>query len=148
LRERPVEAGLPPDFSEVEEREEAVMRREAWDRFVQQSFLSEDPRLAKFEELGLRPEDLYGFFQRRYQFSDVSLVCESVPKPDLPTAVSELEAFLQRTEAFIPDPLPGRRDGLQTALMRARLFLSTGRFNPTRIASPSCKYFPATSVSP
>ena len=31
LRERPVEAGLPPDFSEVEEREEAVMRREAWD---------------------------------------------------------------------------------------------------------------------
>ena len=38
LRERPVEAGLPPDFSEVEAREEAVMRREAWDRFVQQSF--------------------------------------------------------------------------------------------------------------
>ena len=124
LRERPVEAGLPPDFSEVEEREEAVMRREAWDAFVQQSFLSEDPRLAQFEELGLRPEDLYGFFQRRYQFSDVPLVAEQVPKPDLSTAVSELEAFLQRTEAHIPDPLPGRRDTLQTALMRARLFLS------------------------
>lgn len=124
LRERPVEAGLPPDFSEVEEREEAVMRREAWDEFVQQSFLSEDPRLAKFEELGLRPEDLYGFFQRRYQFSDVPLVSESVQKLDLSTAVSELEAFLQRAEAYIPDPLPGRRDGLQTALTRARSFLS------------------------
>ena len=124
LRERPVEAGLPPDFSEVEEREEAVMRREAWDQFVQQSFLSEDPRLAKFEDLGLRPEDLYGFFQRRYQFSDVPLVSEPVQKPDLSTAVSELEAFLQRAEAYIPDPLPGRRDGLQTALARARLFLS------------------------
>ena len=124
LRERPVEAGLPPDFSEVEEREEAVMRREAWDQFVQQSFLSEDPQLVKFEELGLRPEDLYGFFQRRYQFSDVPLVRESVQKPDLSTAVSELEAFLERTEAHIPDPLPGRRDALQTALMRARLFLS------------------------
>ena len=124
LRERPVEAGLPPDFSEVEEREEAVMRREAWDQFVQKSFLSEDPQLAKFEELGLRPEDLYGFFQRRYQFSDVPLIRERVPKPDLSTTVSQLEAFLQHTEAFIPDPLPGRRDGLQTALMRARLFLS------------------------
>ena len=123
LRERPVEAGLPPDFSEVEEREEAVMRREAWDQFVQQCFLSEDPRLVKFEDLGLRPEDLYGFFQRRYQFSDVPLVSEPVQKPDLSTAVSELEAFLQRTGAFIPDPLPGRRDALQTALMRARLFL-------------------------
>lgn len=124
LRERPVEAGLPPDFSEVEEREEAVMRREAWDAFVQQSFLSEDPRLAKFEELGLRPEDLYGFFQRRYQFSDVPLVCEPVQKPDLSTAVSQLKAFLQHTEAHIPDPLPGRRDSLQTALTRARSFLS------------------------
>ena len=124
LRERPVEAGLPPDFSEVEEREEAVMRREAWDQFVQQRFLSEDPRLVKFEELGLRPEDLYGFFQRRYQFSDVPLACESVQKPDLSTAVSELEAFLQHIEIHIPDPLPGRRDALQTALVRARLFLS------------------------
>ena len=124
LRERPVEAGLPPDFSEVEEREEAVMRREAWDQFVQQRFLSEDPRLAKFEELGLRPEDLYGFFQRRYQFSDVPLACEPVQKPDLSTAVAELEAFLQHTEAHIPDPLPGRRDALQTALVRTRLFLS------------------------
>ena len=124
LRERPVEAGLPPDFSEVEEREEAVMRREAWDRFVQQSFLSEDPQLTKFEELGLRPEDLYGFFQRRYLFSDVPLVCEPVQKPDLSTAVSKLKAFLQRAEAYIPNPLPGRRDTLQTALTRARLFLS------------------------
>ena len=124
LRERPVEASLPPDFSEVEEREEAVMRREAWDQFVQQSFLSEDPQLVKFEELGLRPEDLYGFFQRRYQFSDVPLVSEPVQKPDLSTAVSQLEAFLQHTGAFIPDPLPGRRDACQTALMRARLFLS------------------------
>ena len=124
LRERPVEAGLPPDFSEVEEREEAVMRREAWDQFVQQRFLSEDPRLVKFEELGLRPEDLYGFFQRRYQFSDVPLACEPVQKPDLSTAVSKLESFLQRTEAHIPDPLPGRRDALQTALTRTRLFLS------------------------
>ena len=124
LRERPVEAGLPPDFSEVEEREEAVMRREAWDEFVQQCFLSEDPQLTKFEELGLRPEDLYGFFQRRCLFSDVPLVSESVQKPDLSTAVSKLKAFLQRTEAYIPDPLPGRRDTLQTALTRARLFLS------------------------
>ena len=49
---------------------------------------------------------------------------EQVPKPDLSTAVSKLEAFLQHTEVHIPDPLPGRRDALQTALMRARLFLS------------------------
>ena len=124
LRERPVEAGLPPDFSEVAEREEAVMRREAWDRFVQRCFLAEDARLARLEDLGLRPEDLYGFFQRRCQFSDVPLAPGSTHKPDLSSAVSKCEAFLAHAEAHIPDPLPGKRDPLQTALKRARLFFS------------------------
>ena len=124
LRERPVEAGLPPDFSEVEEREEAVMRREAWDRFVQRCFLAEDARLTRFEELGLRPEDLYGFFQRRCQFSDVPLAQGAADKPDLSSAVSKCKAFMERARAQIPDPLPGKRDPLQTALTRAHLFLS------------------------
>jgi ATP-dependent helicase/nuclease subunit A len=123
LRERPMEAGLPPEFSEVEDREEAVMRREAWDRFVQACFLAEDPRLAQFEELGLRTEDLYAFFQKRCQFSDVALKPTRVTKPDLETAVLALEDFLGRAEMQIPDPLPGKRDAAQTALMRARLFL-------------------------
>ena len=123
LRERPMAAGLPPDFSEVEDREEAVMRREAWDKFVQQCFQNEDARLAQFEELGLRTEDLYAFFQRRCQFSDVVLKPTVVSKPDLETAVLALEGFLERAEAQIPDPLPGKRDAAQTALMRARLFL-------------------------
>ena len=124
LRERPVEAGLPPDFSEVEEREEAVMRREAWDRFVQRCFLAEDARLTRFEELGLRPEDLYGFFQRRCQFSDVPLAPGAADKPNLSSAVSKCKAFMERARAKIPDPLPGKRDPLQTALTRAHLFLS------------------------
>ncbi|MBT4139955.1 MAG: UvrD-helicase domain-containing protein [Candidatus Latescibacteria bacterium] len=123
LRERPVEAGLPPDFSEVDDREEAVMRREAWDRFVQRCFIDEDVRLAQFEELGLRTEDLYSFFQRRCQFSDVKLKPTVVDKPDLETAVLAVEGFLERAEMQIPDPLPGKRDTAQTALMRARLFL-------------------------
>ena len=123
LRERPVEAGLPPDFSEVEDREEAVMRREAWDRFVQRCFLDEDPRLVQFEALGLRTEDLYAFFQRRCQFSDVALRSEKVDKPDLTGAIVQFEAFLEEVESHLPDPLPGKRDGVQSALTRARLFL-------------------------
>ncbi len=124
LRERPVEAGLPPDFSEVEEREEAVMRRDAWDRFVQRCFLAKDARLTQLEDLGLRPEDLYGFFQRRCLFSDVPLASGSTDKPDLSTAVSKFEAFLERAEAHLPNPAPGKRDALQSAVTRARLFLT------------------------
>ena len=114
LRERPVEAGLPPDFSEVEEREEAVMRREAWDAFVQQSFLSEDPRLVKFEELGLRPEDLYGFFQRRYQFSDVPLVSDQFKNPIYRPQFQNLKPFYNAQKPLSPihspaDAMPSRQ---------------------------------------
>jgi ATP-dependent helicase/nuclease subunit A len=44
LRERPIEAGLPPDFSEVEEREELFLIRAAWDRFLQERSAAGDRR--------------------------------------------------------------------------------------------------------
>lgn len=123
LRQRPMAAGLPPEFSEVEDREEAIMRRKAWDGFVQRGFLSEDPRLEQCERLGLRPEDLYAFFHRRCLFSDLRLKPTSVQPPDLNAAAAQTIAFLDQVEASLPNPLPGKRDGLQTALLRARLLL-------------------------
>jgi ATP-dependent helicase/nuclease subunit A len=123
LRERPVEAGLPPDFLEVDDREESLMRRENWDQFVQRSFANEDIRVGRLQELGLRTEDLFPFFERRCQFGDVQLKPTSVDKPDLERPVLALRAFLDRVEPQIPEPSPGGRDAAQMAVRRARLFL-------------------------
>src|SRR5262245_39807597 len=35
LRERPLEAGVPPDFLELHGAEEEVLRRESWNRFLE-----------------------------------------------------------------------------------------------------------------
>ncbi len=73
LRERPLDARLPPDFQEADERTESLARREAWDRFVQARFSERDPRLTELDAVGLRTEDLYSFFERRCQFSDLPI---------------------------------------------------------------------------
>ena len=54
LRERPLEAGLPADFGELEAREEGRLRRVVWDRFVQQGHLRGDEGWRQVEEMTLQ----------------------------------------------------------------------------------------------
>ena len=124
LRERPLEAGLAPDFTEVEERDEAVLRRDTWDRFIQRCFVHGDPRLDELDELGLRTEDLYTFFVRRCLFSDVKLKETDAEVPELQPTVAQTEAFISEVREYIPDELPKGQDPFMDVLTRAGHFLS------------------------
>ena len=124
LRERPVEAGVPPEFVEVEEREEIPLRRQAWDRFIQHRYADGDRLLLELEEIDIRPEDLYAAFSERCRFGELVLKPSPPIFLDLAGPVSEVLAFIERGEAQIPDPLPGRRDTFMAALGRARDFIS------------------------
>jgi len=119
LRERPVEARLAPDFAEIEERDEAVLRREIWDRFIQQRFVDGDARLDRLEELGLRTEDLYTFFRQRCVFGDVALKETVADLPDLRPAVEAAMAFIEAAGARVPADLPKGPDPFMDALRRA-----------------------------
>ena len=124
LRERPFEVGLPPDFREVEEREEVWLVRDAWDRFLQDRSAAGDERLLAMEETGLTAEQFYGFFLNRCQFSDLPLKPTEGPRPDLAPAVSMACELIREVEAGIPDPLPeGRPDSLMATVRRLRHFL-------------------------
>ncbi|MBQ41870.1 MAG: hypothetical protein CME15_05375 [Gemmatimonadetes bacterium] len=116
LRERPVEAGLTPDFAEVEEREELTLLRAAWDGFLKERAGAGDERLVRFDELGVRAEDFYPFFMRRCQFSDLPLKESTAQAPDLDAAVARILAFLDEVDGHVPDPLPRDPDRfMQTA---------------------------------
>lgn len=123
LRERPVEAGIRADFTELDEREERALCLRAWDDFVQQRYLEEDPRLEQLRRLGLRLEDLRTFFVRRCQFSELALKADSVPKPDLEKAVERGRVFVEQVQTQVPDPLPAGPDGFMTKFARLRLYL-------------------------
>ena len=124
LRERPFEAGLPPDFREVEEREELWLVRDAWDRFLQARSAAGDERLLAMEETGLTAEQFHGFFLQRCQFSDLPLKPTEGPRPDLAPAVEQACELIREIEARIPDPLPeGRPDRLMGTVRRLRHFV-------------------------
>ena len=124
LRERPFEAGLPPDFGEVEEREEVWLARDAWDRFLQARSAAGDERLLAMEETGLTAEQFYDFFLQRCQFSDLPLKPTEGPRPDLAPAVAKACELIREIEARIPDPLPeGRPDRLMGTVRRLRHFV-------------------------
>ena len=104
LRERPLEAGLSPGFSEIEEREELGLLRNGWDRFVQERAASGDERLAIFEELGQSLEQgVYPFFVRRCQFSDLALKPATVDRPDLDPGMEVITRLLREVEPHLPD---------------------------------------------
>ena len=128
IRTRPIEAGLAPGFQEVEGREEALLLRETWDRFVERQYgdgdADPDPRLKALREAGLTPDDLYGFFVDRCRYSDVPLKETRTPKPDFDPYVRELEAFLYCEE--ISEGMssnPRERDKLMKAVALGRNFI-------------------------
>ena len=124
LRERPFEAGLPPDFREVEERDEVWLVREAWDRFLQERSAAGDERLLAMEETGLTAEQFYDFYRQRCQFSDLALKPTEGPRPDLEPAVARACELVREIDAGIPDRLPeGRPDSLMETARSLRYFV-------------------------
>lgn len=70
LRERPLEAGVDPSFSELEEEADRTLRDEAWDAFA--AGLHGDSELAtSFEEFDLGVAELREGFHRYCQYPDV-----------------------------------------------------------------------------
>ena len=112
LRERPLEARIPPDFREIQGEEERRLAREAWDDFVRDLYASEDPRLDALEEVGIGPEDLYDFYCRRNEIPELPLRLADVPAPNLPGAARRVVEFLEEVRACMPSARSNGRDGM------------------------------------
>ena len=126
LRERPIEAGLTPGFNEIEEREELGLLRAGWDGFVQERSASGDDQLATFEQLGQPLEQLYPFFARRCQFSDLPLKQAAVERPDLDSGVEKILNLLREVQLHLPDPASDEPDRLMRLVERTRHMVQYG----------------------
>ena len=127
LRERPIEAGIRPDFTELDQREETRLSRQVWNEFVQQCFETDDPRPEVLEGLGLRSNDLHLFFNQRGQFSDLKLKDLPVEKPVLEGAVRDALRFMDEVAAHLPNPLPEGPDDFIEVFEKARRFVAHGK---------------------
>ncbi len=136
LRERPVEAGIDPEFREADEDTAAVLREEAWVRALER-LRADGTAFARLDELGVEPARLRGAYEEICEFPDVVAAHAAVPRPDLSQAVSETMLFL---DAMLPTlrslGRAGTPDDLAAAAWAAHYFRENRRLDdPVSAAS-------------
>jgi ATP-dependent helicase/nuclease subunit A len=127
LRERPLEAGLSPDFTEVEGLEEEELLWRAWEEYLTETRLYCPERLRRLEELDVSPWELKSAYIELALYPDVKVASAPAPYPDLAPARAELNALLDRARDCLPENEPDKGwDSLQAfcrlALRHRRVF--------------------------
>ncbi|HEX7254092.1 MAG TPA: UvrD-helicase domain-containing protein [Thermoanaerobaculia bacterium] len=107
LRERPVEAGVDPEFAELDEAENLIAQREAWETYTQRLFVEESPLLERLATLGVTLVSLRETYNRLADNSDVEPVraTRGAP-PNLEPARLALAELLERAAEELPASAP------------------------------------------
>jgi len=104
LRERPVEAGIAPGFTELDELGDVDQRRRAWREYLDRRRAEGSPALQELVEAGVRPADLDKSFDTVCNYAEVEFPTGGdAPRPD-PTAA---RAALERLWSTLNGLLPG-----------------------------------------
>jgi ATP-dependent helicase/nuclease subunit A len=114
LRERPVEAGMTPDFTEIEGMEEALLQERAWAEYLTRVRLLQPEMLHELDRLDLSPGDLKDAFRELSLYPDVQMAVTPAACPDLSPARAKLEELCLRAGRCLPEKEPEKGwDGLQ-----------------------------------
>jgi ATP-dependent helicase/nuclease subunit A len=120
LRERPVEAGIDPDFRELEEHEDRALLETCWDEYLAKARLENEAALRGLDEAGLEPAGLESAFKALAEFPEVDPVPGRTEPPDFRPVRKALEKLLDEARALVPKERPEKgRDTLQAVLVRS-----------------------------
>ncbi|MCL7748755.1 UvrD-helicase domain-containing protein [Halalkalibacter alkaliphilus] len=106
LRERPIEAGLDFDFSEIDEREDKQLADEAWERYIRDVRLKQKEKIDELSDLGFHIAELRNTLHYLREYGDVKWHFDVVEKPDLAPAFAELKKFIEHTKRSLPEEEP------------------------------------------
>ncbi|MGA2372973.1 MAG: UvrD-helicase domain-containing protein [Candidatus Korobacteraceae bacterium] len=108
LRERPVESGVAPGFTELDETQDLELRQQAWRDFVTSARANGDPDLVALLEADIKPKDLDSAFAIVCTNEDIVFPVDGGVCPDPNPAVRELKAFWKRLTSYLPVPLDNK----------------------------------------
>ena len=100
LRERPVEAGVDPAFTEMDEYEDERLRRVSWEEQI--TGLADEVVRDRILAAGLSPGELFSFFETVAGHPDVDRwpAPDPVP-PDMTGALEEFRRYLAHIDALL-----------------------------------------------
>lgn len=102
LRERPVEAGVSPGFTELDEVDDKRLRRQSWRDYRSQLKSAADPLMLEILAAGLKPQDLDRAFDTVCLFDEVDFPGGDTPMPDGTPAWAELDKFWKALDQRLP----------------------------------------------
>ena len=131
LRERPLAAGLSPDFAAgLEDREKRDLRERAWRRYLESVREDTPERIDEITALGLEPNDLQASFRTLCAHPELTPYTNAPDTvPDLQSAVDDVRAKLEQWQALRPDPPPKGRDATMRAFDKAEQMLRYQRLD-------------------
>lgn len=102
LRERPVEAGVDPDFEELDESDTRFLANRFFERWVERAAAIGEPRLGALRDIGLPAPTLKEQFRVLSAFPDVTFRYAESERPDLDHALNSVLEFLVEVEPHMP----------------------------------------------
>ncbi len=104
LRERPVEAGVSPGFTELDDLEDTRLRRQSWRDYRTQRKAAADPVMLELIEAGLKPADLDRAFDTVCLYDEVEFPSGDAGKPSVEAAWVQLDQFWTALQKDLPVP--------------------------------------------
>ena len=95
LRERPIEARLDPDFKELEEDENALLRDNCWSEYLEGLQGEESETLKAVLDLGINPAELLQTYQSITLFPEVEVFRKKVALPDYKKEKAQIRKYLE-----------------------------------------------------
>lgn len=135
LRERPVESGVAPGFSELDEIDDLELRQQAWRDFVTSARANGDPDLAALLDADIKPKDLDAAFAVVCDNEDVTFPVDECARPDTKKALSALRKFWSELQKHLPHEISP--DTTCKVQQKARDFRAQMRVSQSRLDRPS-----------
>ncbi|MEO7189427.1 MAG: UvrD-helicase domain-containing protein [Vicinamibacterales bacterium] len=102
LRERPIEAGVAPGFTELDDAEEALLRQRSWRDYRSQARAIGDPDVMELLDAGMTAKQLDRAFETVCVYEDVTFPAGHVPMPDAGPVWAATAHFWQTLHAMLP----------------------------------------------
>jgi ATP-dependent helicase/nuclease subunit A len=117
LRERPIEARLDPDFRELEEDENALLRDSCWSEYLEGLQGEGTETLKAVLDLGINPAELLQTYQGITLFPEVEVFRKKIDPPDYKKEKGQIRKYLEVAGNSLPKTVPDKGwDPLQDLL--------------------------------
>jgi ATP-dependent helicase/nuclease subunit A len=135
LRERPVESGVSPGFTELDEVQDLELRRRAWRELIANARSAGDADMLALLEADVRPNDLDSAFATICMNDDVVFPPGDAKRPDPMAARKALEAFWKELQKHMPAAVPGVTCTILKAAATCRGQMRVSRYRMDRPAT-------------